>query len=185
MEWFIAVVVIAVLGVAAVAAAGGLGEMSKEPVRDLYRQDLPDDRPLAAPDINRLRFGVTLRGYAMGQVDDVLDRLAGEIAERDSLIAELRAGATPTTLPAMPVFSAEVPDPDVRPPEVPDPEVRPPEVPDPECARRSPGSRCPPAGRTGSARDARAGHRASRGAIRRCGGGDPASQSQHVPADRA
>src|SRR6478736_6206150 len=91
MEWFIAVVIVAALGVAAVAAAGGLGGMAKEPVRDVYRQDLPDDRQLVAADINGLRFGTALRGYAMDQVDDILDRLGREIAERDELIARLRA----------------------------------------------------------------------------------------------
>lgn len=91
MEWFIAVVVIATLGVAAMAAAGGMGEMSKEPVRDTYRQDLPVDRPLRAEDIQQLRFGITLRGYAMAQVDDLLDRLAAEISVRDDRIAELAA----------------------------------------------------------------------------------------------
>jgi DivIVA domain-containing protein len=91
MEWFIAVVIVAALGVAAVAAAGGLGGMAKEPVRDVYRQDLPDDRPLAAAEINALRFGTALRGYAMDQVDDILDRLSREIAERDELITQLRA----------------------------------------------------------------------------------------------
>jgi len=91
MEWFIAVVIVAALGVAAVAAAGGLGGMAKEPVRDVYRQDLPDDRPLAASDINGLRFGTALRGYAMDQVDDILDRLSREIAERDEVITQLRA----------------------------------------------------------------------------------------------
>jgi DivIVA domain-containing protein len=90
VEWFVAVVIVAALGVAAVAAAGGLGGMAKEPVRDIYRQDLPADRPLAAPDVQALRFGTALRGYAMGQVDDVLDRLAREISDRDALIAELR-----------------------------------------------------------------------------------------------
>ena len=89
MEWFIAVVVIAILGVAAMAAAGGMGEMAEEPVRDTFRQDLPADRMLAASDISALRFGVTLRGYAMNQVDDLLDRLTREIAERDATIAEL------------------------------------------------------------------------------------------------
>ncbi len=49
--------------------------MSRDPVHDTYRQDLPDDP--ARPRRHRpLRFGVTLRGYAMAQVDDVLDRLA-------------------------------------------------------------------------------------------------------------
>ena len=72
MEWFIAVIAVAALGVAAMAAAGGMGQMNREPVYDTYRQDLPD-RPLTAQDIRGLRFGITLRGYAMGQVDDVLD----------------------------------------------------------------------------------------------------------------
>jgi len=89
MEWFIAVVVIAILGVAAMAAAGGMGAMAEEPVRDTFRQDLPADRMLDATDIQALRFGVTLRGYAMNQVDDLLDRLTREIAERDATIAEL------------------------------------------------------------------------------------------------
>jgi DivIVA domain-containing protein len=62
-------------------------------VRDVYRQDLPGDRPLDAADIQRLRFGTALRGYAMGQVDDVLDRLAREISQRDALIKDLRAMA--------------------------------------------------------------------------------------------
>ena len=90
MEWFIAVIAVAALGVAAMAAAGGMGQMNREPVYDTYRQDLPD-RPLTAEDVRRLRFGVALRGYAMGQVDDVLERLAREIAERDARIAELTA----------------------------------------------------------------------------------------------
>ena len=92
MEWFIAVVAVAALGVAAMAAAGGMGQMSRDPVHDTYRQDLPE-RPLAAEDIRRLRFGVTLRGYAMAQVDDVLERLAREIAEKDATIAALTAAA--------------------------------------------------------------------------------------------
>jgi DivIVA domain-containing protein len=91
VEWFIAVVAVAALGVAAMAAGGGMGQMSADPVHDTYRQDLPD-RPLTDEDIRSLRFGVTLRGYAMAQVDDVLERLGREIAERDAEIAALRAG---------------------------------------------------------------------------------------------
>ena len=67
MEWFIAVVAIAALGVAAMAAAGGVGEMSQEPVYDVYRQQLPEG-PLRAEHIRDARFGVVLRGYAMAQV---------------------------------------------------------------------------------------------------------------------
>lgn len=91
MEWFIAVVVVAALGVAAIVAAGGLGSMPAEPTRDVFRQDLPGDRRLTGEDLRRLRFGVAVRGYAMSQVDDVLDRLSGEVAERDRRIADLEA----------------------------------------------------------------------------------------------
>lgn len=91
MEWFIAVVIVAALGVAAIVAAGGLGSMDPEPTRDVFRQDLPADRPLAADDLRRLRFGVALRGYSMTQVDDVLARLGTEIAARDARLAELEA----------------------------------------------------------------------------------------------
>jgi DivIVA domain-containing protein len=98
MEWFIAVIAVAALGVAAMAAAGGMGQMSKDPVHDTYRQDLPD-RPLGPEDIRQLRFGVTLRGYAMAQVDDVLERLAREIAEKDAAIAALTAVDTQPTNP--------------------------------------------------------------------------------------
>ena len=74
--------------------------MSREPVYDTYRQDLPDG-PLASEDIRRLRFGIALRGYAMGQVDDVLDRLAAEIAARDARIAELTSFGSPGAAPAV------------------------------------------------------------------------------------
>lgn len=99
MEWLIAVLVIAVLGLAAIVSSGGLGEMSREPVSDVYRQDLPE-RPLTGEEIETLRFGIALRGYSMGQVDDVLARLGREIAERDAIIAALRAGPEGESDPA-------------------------------------------------------------------------------------
>ncbi len=82
------VLVVAAIGIAAVAAAGRLGQMNAEPIRDVYRQDLPD-RPLVAADITTAKFAVTFRGYAMSQVDDLLERLGREIDERDRIIAEL------------------------------------------------------------------------------------------------
>jgi DivIVA domain-containing protein len=111
MEWFIAVLAIVLLGVAAMAAAGGVGEMSREPVRDVYRQKLPD-RPLTAGDLQGVRFGVTLRGYAMGQVDDLLDRLAGEIAERDARIAELSGSRARPEAPVAPELPRPYAEPD-------------------------------------------------------------------------
>lgn len=109
MEWFIAAVAVAALGVAAMAAAGGMGEMSSEPVYDVYRQDLPDS-PLTADDLERVRFGVALRGYAMGQVDDLLERLGREIAERDARIAALTGPDTSADRPepaADPTFAQD------------------------------------------------------------------------------
>ena len=93
MEWFIAVVAVLALGVAAVVAAGGGGQMAKDPVRDTYAALLPDE-PISGGDLRTLRFGVGLRGYAMDQVDTLLDRLAAEIEARDARIAEL-TGTTP------------------------------------------------------------------------------------------
>ncbi len=101
MEWFIAVIAIAALGVAAMAAAGGAGQMSNEPVYDTFRTDLPA-RPLAAEDLKGLRFGVAWRGYAMDQVDDLIDRLAAEIAERDARIAALTGQDGPDAAPELP-----------------------------------------------------------------------------------
>ena len=75
--------------------------MDREPVYDTFQPLLPEG-PLRADDVRRVRFGVTLRGYAMAQVDDLLERLADEIAQRDARIAEL---APP---PAAPVEPAPV-----------------------------------------------------------------------------
>ena len=44
----------------------------------------------APSDIARIRFSLGLRGYRMDQVDEVLDRLAAALAERDALIEALQ-----------------------------------------------------------------------------------------------
>jgi DivIVA domain-containing protein len=90
MEWFIAAVAVVALGVAAVVAAGGGGSMAEDPVRDTYEMTLPESR-LDGAAIRQLRFGVALRGYAMDQVDAVLDRIAADLEARDARIAQLEA----------------------------------------------------------------------------------------------
>jgi DivIVA domain-containing protein len=90
MEWFIAAVAVVALGVAAIVAAGGGGSMPKDPVRDTYAMTLSED-PLDGEAVRGLRFGVALRGYAMDQVDAVLDRLSTELDARDARVAELEA----------------------------------------------------------------------------------------------
>ena len=78
------------------AAAGGLAP----PVASLPPVLLPDSP--TARDVDSIRFGLGLRGYRMDQVDQVLDRLADALNERDAVIGDLRrqldpgAARTPT-----------------------------------------------------------------------------------------
>ncbi|VDR32808.1 DivIVA domain [Arthrobacter agilis] len=65
----------------------GLGLV--EPVASLPPVLLPE-KPTAR-DVDAVRFGLGLRGYRMDQVDEVLDRLAAALAEKDAVIAGLRA----------------------------------------------------------------------------------------------
>jgi DivIVA domain-containing protein len=100
MEWYIAAIAVVALGVAAVVAAGGGGSMADDPVRDTYEMTVPEG-PLDAAVVRELRFGVVLRGYAMDQVDTVLDRLAADLEAKDARIAQLEARlGTPVAVPA-------------------------------------------------------------------------------------
>jgi DivIVA domain-containing protein len=65
-------------------------------------QPLPQDRPVRASDLADARFSVAFRGYRMAEVDEALDRLAVEIAQRDERIQQLsgqRFDAAPTVEP--------------------------------------------------------------------------------------
>lgn len=59
-----------------------------EPTPTLPPVLLPDHP--SASDVGRIRFSLGLRGYRMDQVDEVLDRLAAALAERDELIEALQ-----------------------------------------------------------------------------------------------
>jgi len=78
MEWFIAVLAVLILGLAAMAAAGGLGQFGPIMV-DRPPLDLPDG-DLSADDLAGVRFMVVPRGYAMDQVDEVLKRLQTQLS---------------------------------------------------------------------------------------------------------
>ena len=59
---------------------------------------------MGAEALERVRFGMALRGYRMAEVDDLLDRLAAELRERDARLAALEGhcrGREPL-LPARP-----------------------------------------------------------------------------------
>lgn len=100
----VALIVVTAIAVFAVGDAGRLrvDEPDREPA------DLPDDRALAAADIDRVRFALGVRGYRMDQVDEVLDRFSAELARRDgyqtALMDQVRElGGEPITEPVVTV----------------------------------------------------------------------------------
>ena len=56
--------------------------------------------PLRPQDVVAVRFAVAARGYRMAEVDDVLDRLADELEDRDRRLALLEATVEGGVLPA-------------------------------------------------------------------------------------
>jgi DivIVA domain-containing protein len=82
--------ILAVLIVLFVAAAVATreGEVLVDAPRDAADLALPSG-PLHSEDVARVRFGLTVRGYRMAEVDRVLERLAEELAARDARVADL------------------------------------------------------------------------------------------------
>ena len=79
---------IAVVAIVALVAVGRLGGLPDEaPQRAAL--NLPDGM-LTGTDVDRVRFGVDLRGYRMDQVDTVLDRVSADLDERDAHIQFLQ-----------------------------------------------------------------------------------------------
>lgn len=50
--------------------------------------------PISSHDVDQIRLDVAFRGYRMDQVDEVLARVARELAERDAEIDRLRVEAS-------------------------------------------------------------------------------------------
>ena len=90
MFWLILVVMVLVVGAAALVALGSGGSLP-DAERDRLAARLPQHRPLARADVDALRFPMALRGYRMDEVDDVLDRLGAELMHRDVRVSELEA----------------------------------------------------------------------------------------------
>lgn len=90
MTVFLLVLLVLVTGVVLAGIAGWFGGHLDGPTATTPYTGLPD-APLAVEDVVSVRFDQTLRGYRMGQVDDVLDRLVQALGERDDEIARLRS----------------------------------------------------------------------------------------------
>jgi DivIVA domain-containing protein len=92
------VTLLGLLGVLAVLFGTAVLATRSDPLLAEAPPDRPDlelpDPPLAAADLERVRFSMAVRGYRMSEVDAVLDRLAAELADRDRRLAEL--GAPPS-----------------------------------------------------------------------------------------
>lgn len=83
--------VLAVLFVASLVATRD-GELLVDAPRDRADPGLPDAGPVRADDLERVRFPMALRGYRMAEVDDLLDRVAAELRDRDDRIRLLEQG---------------------------------------------------------------------------------------------
>lgn len=104
-------VVVAAVTLAVVGGGEGTGPLPEAAPERLH-DPLPPDRPLDRSDLDRLRFPLALRGYRMEDVDDALNRVAAELAERDARIAVLETALAGAQPPARPHVSFEKPAPE-------------------------------------------------------------------------
>jgi DivIVA domain-containing protein len=105
--------VVLALGVVAVTAALATSRIGRMPDAPFDREpaDMPTDRWILGRDLDRTRFALGVRGYRMDQVDDILDRLARDLVQRDEYSTELEsvirdAGLEPPMRP-MPQTAAD------------------------------------------------------------------------------
>jgi DivIVA domain-containing protein len=90
-------------GLLAIAIAGILfalasrflpaGEQIAPALRDEPPWELPAEQALNGDDIDSVRLPVALRGYRFAETDQLLDRLAAELRNRDAEIARLKGTA--------------------------------------------------------------------------------------------
>ncbi|HWC21468.1 MAG TPA: DivIVA domain-containing protein [Flexivirga sp.] len=91
---FLIALLVVVIGLVVFAILGHFGTHLEDPTGTSPFESLPRGL-VTAEDVEQVRFDQTLRGYRMGQVDEVLDRLRAELQARDDEIAMLRGDARP------------------------------------------------------------------------------------------
>ena len=89
--FLVAALVVVVAAVTLAVLGGGDGGALREEPSQFYADPLPQDRPVARADVDALRLPTAVRGYRMAEVDDALNRLGAELAERDARITELES----------------------------------------------------------------------------------------------
>ncbi len=92
------VTVLALIGVVLVLFAAAVlstreGSVLADAPPDAVYPALPPG-PLQPEDVTAVRFDMALRGYRMSEVDEVLQRLAGDLRARDERIAALEQAQT-------------------------------------------------------------------------------------------
>ena len=80
--WFLAALVVVVMG-GVVALAAGHGAPMADAYDDRPDSLVPGDRPLEGEDVRRVRFSLAFRGYRMSEVDALLDRLSRQLDRDD------------------------------------------------------------------------------------------------------
>ncbi|MFD8888513.1 DivIVA domain-containing protein [Streptomyces erythrochromogenes] len=96
--FFLMIALVVVVAAVTLAVIGGGSEaVLPEAEPDRVADGLPESRPVVREDIDALRLPVAPRGYRMAEVDDVLERLAAELADRDARIALLTGTASPAS----------------------------------------------------------------------------------------
>ncbi|WP_326679476.1 DivIVA domain-containing protein [Streptomyces sp. NBC_01237] len=90
--WFLLLTMVVVVAAVTLAVVGGGGSpVLQDAPPERLTDPLPATRPVGRADVEALRLPMAPRGYRMADVDEALDRLGAELAERDSRIAELES----------------------------------------------------------------------------------------------
>ena len=82
MVWVFAILTVLALGAIAVVASGR-GTPMERAYDDRPDAVVPAEGLLSGDDLRRVRFSLAFRGYRMSEVDALLDRLAGEMEDRE------------------------------------------------------------------------------------------------------
>ena len=80
MTWFFAVLVVLALGGVAAVAAGWGGTLGPA-YDDRPDATVPADGPLTGQDLRAVRFTTAVRGYRASEVDALIERLAAQLDE--------------------------------------------------------------------------------------------------------